>query len=168
MVFSLASETFGSSNGLMPSAAPATAVANSQRKNSAPSRVEPRAQMQHRMAGRFERREPCCVHGRRDRSRWRRRRDRRRIRRVARAASSTTGSAPLPCLPVLSAISCSIHRPSEASDGGRTDRELVAPVRRRGADERAELQTRIGEVLLPAAVGHRLAGREQVRGGSRR
>jgi len=35
-VFSLASDTLGSSNGLMPSAAPATAVANSQRKNSAP------------------------------------------------------------------------------------------------------------------------------------
>ena len=35
-VFSFASETFGSSNGLMPSPAPAMAVANSQRKNSAP------------------------------------------------------------------------------------------------------------------------------------
>ena len=35
-VFSLASATFGSSKGLIASTAPATAVANSQRKNSAP------------------------------------------------------------------------------------------------------------------------------------
>ena len=153
LVFSLASETFGSSNGLMPRIAPATAVANSQRKNSAP-----------RPAMRVLRRSTGCPAA----SSASRRAASGASRSVematkarsspyssgAPSGSSTTGSAPLPCLPVLSATSCSIHRPSARERRRQHHRQLVAPLGGGRADERAELEPGILMVLLPAAFRH--------------
>src|SRR5512133_3919610 len=69
-------------NGLMPRMDPATAVANSQRKNSAP-----------RSYGSSRRTRPC----------WR--------SAPPSGSSPGAGTRPLPCLPVDSASSCSAQRP---------------------------------------------------------
>ena len=60
--------------------------------------------------------------------------------RARPSGSSTTGSAPLPCLPVLSATSCSIHRPSARATGAAPPSACRGPSQRRCADERAELE----------------------------
>ena len=67
LVFSLASETFGSSNGLIPRAAPATAVANSQRKNSAPSESSRVLRRSTGWPAASSAAQPVCIHGRPDR-----------------------------------------------------------------------------------------------------
>ena len=55
------------------------------------------------------------------------RRGRRRKRRAGPVAHRATGTMPLPSLPVLSAMSCSIHSPSECSGGGVTNVSLLRP-----------------------------------------
>src|SRR5438034_2114809 len=81
-VLSFASCTSGWPNGLMPRIEPATAVANSQRKNSAP-----------RSYGSSSRTRPCCRSG------------------PPVGSSPGAGTSPLPLFPVDSAISCSAQSP---------------------------------------------------------
>ena len=150
LVFSLASATLGSSNGLIPSAAPATAVANSQRKNSAPSPSMlvlnrstgcPAASSAASLASSGASRSVVMATNARSLP----------YSSGRPSGSSTTGRAPLPCLPVLSATSCSIQRPSDASEGGSASVSLSRPSSTAAADERAEGEPGVGVVLLPAA-----------------
>ena len=84
-----------------------------------------------------------------------------RIRRGGPSGSSTTGSAPLPCLPVLSATA--VRSTDQRRERRRQDhRQLVASVGDRRADERAELEAGVRVVLLPAPFGHRRARRQRV------
>ena len=136
LVLSLLSCTLGWSKGSMPSTAPATAVATSQRKNSAPMSQGSRSsremtgrpaawQSPHALAVRARPR-PFDVQI--DEERGRRRRPRARP-----ASSPSTGRRPVPSLPVLSARSCSSQAPSEpiAGEAGMSPcRGRRAPARR--------------------------------------
>ncbi len=115
-VLSFAAWTSGWSNGLIPRYAPATATANSQRKNSPPSAY-----------GSATCGTAACRSG-------------------PSGDSPGAGTSPLPCLPVDSAISCSAQRPKLPSvsamqilsrpslpAGAELAAELVARVRRRPA-----------------------------------
>ena len=86
-VLSFAACTSGWSNGLMPRIEPATAVANSQRKNSCPSSYGSAS------------RTSCA---------W---------RSGPSAGSPGAGTSPFPCLPVDSASSCSAQRPKPPALG---------------------------------------------------
>ena len=78
------------------------------------------------------------------------------------SGSSTTGSAPLPCLPVLSATSCSIQSPSARSRRRQRDGELVAAFGSGDADEGAELEPGVLVVFLTASFSHVAARGEHV------
>ena len=74
--------------------------------------------------------------------RLRRTGDRRRSGPDHRAASPAIGTTPAPCFPVLSAISCSTHRPNGSSARRQTG-QLVTAFARGGAEEQAERDRRV-------------------------
>ena len=119
---SLASSTFGWSNGSMPRTAPAMAVATSQRTNSPPRSIGSASVDPDDRVARLPR---AHRRGRRGRRRSRRRPqgepDEDAVRAVGRrrrrAAPGRPARSRSPCLPVLSAMSC--------SDPGAEARDLV-------------------------------------------
>ena len=133
--------TLGWSNGLIPSTQPATAIANSAKKNSRPRSVGPWIVADdHRVAGLRERVDLRVV-----RRGWARRRGagrgtcgRRRSPPGSPSGSPTIGTMPLPCLPVDSAMSCSTHRPKLCERRVDDVGELVAPGERELAPREAE------------------------------
>ena len=115
--------------------------------------VDSRRQTEHRMPGGSEALQTCCGSGSSTSVASATNADRFRTRRASRAVRRRP-EAPLPCLPVLSATSCSIHRPSDARRGESTTVSLSRPSLGCGADERAELEPRIRVVLLTASFRH--------------
>ena len=135
-MLSLASCTLGWSNGLIPSTQPATAVANSAKKKIRPRSMRAVDRQRHRrLAGLRQRLDLRVERPRRARRRCAGRRTggRRRRRPASPSGSSATGRMPLPSLPVLSATSCSTHRPKLAIGSETTKRELVAALQRPGS-----------------------------------
>ena len=137
-VFSFDSVTLGSSNGSTPRTAPATAVANSQRKNSAPTQdavVE--ADVDDRVPGRGQRVERgvhVAVPLRVGTGPEAHEDPVGAVRPRARpAARRRPARCPMPCLPVDSAMSCSSQAPRGARSGSMTNVSLSRP----GARQRA-------------------------------
>ena len=124
-----------------------------------------------RVAGRLE----SCRQGRRGR---RRRDPSRAIRTNARSSpyastppsgSRSTGTIPTPCLPVLSAMSCSSHAPKLAISSSARNVSLSRPARGERPDGQAERDARVGgRVRLAAGAQHRRGRREQRRRGRSR
>ena len=157
-VLSFDSLTLGSSNASMPRCAPATAVANSQRKNSAArSYLSTRSNLitgwpaasAHQRVIERRRHRRCAAQ---------RRADRRSTTAGSPIGSSPMGMIPLPSLPVLSAMSCSAQREYASIALGGEDRHLVAPLVVERAHDGAERQAAV-EVAgnaghaVPAHVG---------------
>ncbi len=164
----LASSTFGWSNGSMPRTAPAMAVATSQRTNSAPTSIG--SDRSIRMTG-----WPAA-------SRASARRSRaasssvvaapaRLIRTNARSGpyastapsgSRSTGTIPTPCLPVLSAISCSTHAPNDEMASSVRKVSLSRPASASVPMARPERHAGIvRRVRLAAGAQHRRRGCQQ-------
>ena len=165
----LASSTLGWSNGSMPRTTPAIAVATSQRTNSPPrsigsSSVDPDDRVAGGLEGVGERRR-----GRRRcrpvERRGGRRRGRRRRPRARRAARRSTGTIPTPCLPVLSAMSCSPTRRTRRARR-REEGQLVAAGHGQGADREPERHAGVGgRIGLAAGAEHRRSPRRGARRG---
>src|SRR6266581_251631 len=131
-VFCLLSATLGWSNALMPMIAPATAVANSQRKNSCPRSY--RSSSASRTTGwpaamrawsrgsvaSFSPSSPASVRATKRRSRP--------YTSGGPSGSSATGRIPFPSLPVLSAINCSTHSPKLPNPRGASLGHAMRPV----------------------------------------
>ena len=148
---SLASSTFGWSNGSIPRTTPAIAVATSQRTNSPARSIGSSRSI--RMTGwpaassavsRSSAAVPSAVGAgpaERPRSAARRPDPRRRRRRVP-SGSRSTGTIPTPCLPVLSAMSCSGPRAEAGDLRVGHEGQLVAAGHARLADREPELHAR--------------------------
>ena len=77
----------------------------------------------------------------------------------ASAPSPTTGRMPTPCLPVDSAISCSIHRPKRGEPFVDEEGQVVASVLGRDRHQRSELAAEVlGHRRVGAQDGGRLVG----------
>ena len=156
-MLSLASCTLGWSNGLIPSAQPATAVANSEKKKIRPRSFAPAAVTRdRRVAGRGERLAPPPRGAGRARRRraGARTRGRRRSAEASASGSSAIGRMPRPCLPVDSATSCSAHSPNDVERRVDHERQLVAAAQRELAERGAEPQARVAVGQLAVLRRH--------------